>query len=36
LVANGTARDAPFAAMPVNELPAAIERYMGEREAGHV
>jgi precorrin-3B synthase len=36
LVANGTARDAPFAAMPVNELPASIERYMGEREAGHV
>ena len=36
LVANGSAADAPFAAMPVNELPAAIERYLREREAIHV
>jgi precorrin-3B synthase len=36
LVANGSARDAPFAATPVNELPAAIERYLREREAAHV
>jgi precorrin-3B synthase len=33
LVANGTARDAPFAAAPVNELPAAIERYLRDHKA---
>jgi precorrin-3B synthase len=36
LVANGTARDAPFAAVPVNELPAAIERYLRDRNAARV
>jgi len=36
LIANGSARDAPFAAAPVSELPAAIERYFREREASHV
>lgn len=36
LVANGTARDAPFAAVPVNELPAAIERYLRDRKAARV
>jgi precorrin-3B synthase len=33
LVANGTTRDAPFAAMPVNDLPAAIERYLRDHRA---
>jgi precorrin-3B synthase len=33
LVANGSARDAPFAAAPVNELPAAIERYLHDNKA---
>jgi precorrin-3B synthase len=28
LVANGSARDAPFAAIPVKDLPTAIERYL--------
>jgi precorrin-3B synthase len=36
LVANGSARDVPFAAMPVNELPAAIERYLRDRKAAQV
>lgn len=36
LVANGSARDAPFAAAPANELPVAIERYLREREAANV
>jgi precorrin-3B synthase len=36
LVANGSARDAPFAAIPVNELPAAIERYLRDHKAAHV
>ena len=36
LVANGSARDTPFAAAPVNELLAAIERYLREREATRV
>jgi precorrin-3B synthase len=33
LVANGSTRDAPFAAMPVNDLPAAIERYLRDHTA---
>jgi precorrin-3B synthase len=33
LVANGSTRDAPFAAMPVNDLPAAIERYLRDHRA---
>jgi precorrin-3B synthase len=38
LVANGSARDAPFALMAADQLPAAIARYAREhrREAGHV
>ena len=38
LVADGSARDAPFAIVPTNELPAAIARFAIERkhEAGHV
>ena len=36
LVANGSARDAPFAAIPVNELPAAIERYLRDHKAALV
>ena len=36
LVANGSARDAPFATTPLSELPAAIERYLREREAANV
>jgi precorrin-3B synthase len=36
LVANGSASDAPFAAVPMNELPAAIERYLRERKAAQV
>ena len=31
LIANGSARDAPFAAAPVDELPAAVARYLRER-----
>jgi len=31
LIANGSARDAPFAAAPVGELPAAVARYLRER-----
>jgi precorrin-3B synthase len=34
LVANGSARDAPFAIVPVGELPAAIANFM--HEARHV
>jgi precorrin-3B synthase len=34
LVANGSARDAPFAIVPTGELPAAIAKFM--HEAGHV
>jgi precorrin-3B synthase len=34
LIANGSARDAPFAIVPVSELPAAIAKFM--REANHV
>jgi precorrin-3B synthase len=33
LVANGSTRDAPFAATPVNDLPAAIERYLRDHRA---
>jgi hypothetical protein len=33
LIADGCARDAPFAAAPVGELPAAIARYLRERRA---
>jgi precorrin-3B synthase len=33
LIANGCARDAPFAAAPIGELPAAIARYLSERRA---
>jgi precorrin-3B synthase len=36
LVANGSARDAPFAALPVDELPAAIERYLHDHKAAQV
>jgi precorrin-3B synthase len=38
LVANGSTRDAPFALMTADQLPAAIARYAREhrREAGHV
>ena len=36
LVANGSARDAPFAALPVDELPAAIERCLHDRKAAQV
>ena len=38
LVTDGSARDAPFAIVPTNELPAAIARFAIEREhgAGHV
>jgi precorrin-3B synthase len=36
LVANGPARDAPFTAVPVNELPAAIERYLRDQKAAQV
>jgi precorrin-3B synthase len=36
LIANGSARDAPFAAAPASELPGAVERYFREREASHV
>ena len=31
LIANGSARDAPFAAATVGELPAAVARYLRER-----
>jgi precorrin-3B synthase len=33
LIANGSARDAPFAAAPVGELPAAVARYLRERRS---
>ncbi|HUD88819.1 MAG TPA: precorrin-3B synthase, partial [Xanthobacteraceae bacterium] len=38
LIANGSARDTPFAVIPANELPAAIARYLRERkhENSHV
>jgi precorrin-3B synthase len=38
LIADGSARDAPFAIVPANELPAAITRYVREqkRERDHV
>jgi precorrin-3B synthase len=36
LVANGSARDAPFATVLVNELPAAIERYLRDQKAAQV
>jgi precorrin-3B synthase len=38
LIADGSVRDAPFAIIPTDELPAAIERYARSRqcEAGHV
>jgi precorrin-3B synthase len=38
LIADGSARDAPFATIAANELPAAIARHVSEaqREAGHV
>jgi precorrin-3B synthase len=38
LIANGSARDTPFAVIPTNELPTAIARYRREqnRETGHV
>lgn len=36
LVANGSTRDAPFAAIAVNELPAAIERYFRDHKAARV
>ncbi|HEX8829279.1 MAG TPA: hypothetical protein VF778_14335, partial [Xanthobacteraceae bacterium] len=36
LVANGSTRDAPFAAMPVNDLPAAIERYLRDHAAAQI
>ena len=38
LIANGTARDAPFAIIAASELPAAIEQYFREpkRETGHI
>ena len=38
LVADGSARDAPFAVVAAHELPAAIARFAGERarEARHV
>jgi precorrin-3B synthase len=38
LIAHGSARDAPFAVVPVNDLPATIARYAREpqHEAGHV
>jgi precorrin-3B synthase len=31
LIANGSARDAPFATAPVGELPAAVARHLRER-----
>jgi precorrin-3B synthase len=34
LVANGTARDAPFAAVPLDELPAVIAAHLRERRGG--
>jgi precorrin-3B synthase len=33
LIADGSAHDAPFATTPVNELPAAIERYLRDHTA---
>jgi len=38
LIAHGSASDAPFAVVPVNDLPATIARYAREpqHEAGHV
>jgi precorrin-3B synthase len=38
LIADGSARDVPFATVGIDELPAAIERYARakKREAGHV
>ncbi len=36
LVANGSARDAPFAIVSVAELPAAFAAFAKTREAGHV
>jgi precorrin-3B synthase len=38
LIADGSARDVPFATVAMDELPAAIERYARakQREAGHV
>jgi precorrin-3B synthase len=33
LIANGCARDAPFAAAPVGELPAAVAQFLRERRA---
>lgn len=36
LVANGSTHDASFAAMPVNDLPAAIERYLGDHTAAQI
>lgn len=36
LVANGSTRDAPFAAMPANDLPAGIERYLRDHKAAQI
>jgi precorrin-3B synthase len=36
LVADGSARDTPFASVPAKELPAAIERYLRDHKAPQV